>query len=531
MSTPPEPRPGRTSTVLAAVVGLAVAVLMLRQVAVPTVPVLMGIGGILSLTLCLWLVDTHPNGVKAFLVGLLLAPVALGFVGGLLGATLVLISGQFPVPTESGISVALLQVSGSLGVVTGCIVAVFGLTLGYRNVLAAKPLTRYSKIAFLTSLVPLGVGLTVFVRTAVAGDPRASESTFGNILDLISTVLFRPTSAHLHLASFLFVLTVASGAVVLFLRRAPVDELLESRRGMDALKQVTAVRRALYLTTVVSSILMVGAVIVEVAYSPPELRRLLGSGLYEFIQSFTTANWLRLLLVSLAVLAVGWLVLERILRQRETTGKEWLGPLAAGLILTGVTWWTAESVFDRILRETTTQLPDVFAAQFQDAIFPVVDVYGVTATMVLFAGILLGITAWIGLVCRVSVHFDYLSNEGAGFGIAGAGLLGTAISVVTTQPPSWLVFVGIAGAVVVWDLGRFGTRIGREVGSGTRSVELVHATGTVLVSVLAVGVAILLESQAAESAFRPSSTVALALVSLVVGIVAFSLALRRSPVQ
>lgn len=521
--------PTRISSLAAAAVGIALVVALFRHSSVPRLPFVMSLVGVLSLVLCLSLAERSPDRGALLLVSILAVPVAVGFLGGILGSTLVLVGNQFPVPTDAEISIAILRVAGNLGVLVGCALAVFGLVLGYRNVLSADSLSRYTKVVFVTAVVPLLTGSLLFVRVAVAGNRRAAESPFGQLVRQTATVLFSPEPTRLHLGSFLFVLTVVGGALVLFLRKAPIAELLDGDH-LANVRRTERLQRALYVLVTATAALMAVSVLLEVAFSPGELQRRLGTGLFDTIQLVTTAGWLRLLLWAVGLAATAWLALEFTLRQlsdRPGAEGKWLGPLAGGVALTVLASATAGPVFNRTLQETTSRLPAVFASNVQNTAVPMVNVYGETALVVLATGALLAVTAWIGLVLRLAVSFGYLSNEGAGFSIASAGLLYAAVSVGALAPPRWLVLGGIAAALIVWDLGRFGTRLGREVGrSDTGGVELVHAGATLAVGALAVVAAAFLESRAGEAAFDPDPTVALAIVSLVVALVAGSLALR-----
>lgn len=531
MSSTERRRPTRTSTTVAVAVALGVVAALLLRVDVPRFLIGMSAVGLLCLAGSLRFVESGPTDVDGFVVSLLAVPVALGFFGGLFGTTLVLTGAQFPVPTDAEISLALLRIAGNLGVILGCTLAVFGLALGYRNVLAATTLTRYTWVTAVTAVVPLLVGIVLSIRVILAGNPRATESIVGAMSRQMWTVLVNPSGPHLHLGSFLFVFTITGGAILLFVDRAPVAELLWDGDGLAGFRTVERVRWWLYVAVTVSAALMVGAVLLEVWYSPRELESQFGSGLFGAIQFLTTAGWLRILLLGLALAAVGWLVLEVILGQytsySESGPSALTGPLVGGALLTGVAWSISEPAFRVTLRETTIRLPDPLAASFQDALLPIANIYGETTVVVFAAGLLLGLVAWLALLLRGAVYFEYLTSEGAGFSITSAGLLFAAIWVSITAPPSWLIFLTVAAALVVWDLGRFGTHLAREVGTGeTRRVEVVHTAATVLVGVLAVAGAMVLESRAAETSFRPSPTAALALVCLIVALVAFSVVLR-----
>lgn len=523
-----ERTPPRTSTLLATALALATAGVLFRQVADLLTPAALGLAGILSLAACVELAGRRgASPGRGFLLGLLAIPVGVGFIGGVLGTTVTLVGNQFPVPTSPLISVAILRILGGLSVVIGCTIAIFGLVLGRQNRLDVASLRGYTKAAFVTASVPVVVGFVLFVRVALAGRPNATRSPFGQLLDQAVAVVLAPTPERLHLGSFLFVLTVAGAAVVLFLRQAPVADLLAGRVSEST---VVRVQRGLQLLVSTTAVLFVPAIVLETLVAPARLEASLGPGLVAAIQTVTTARFLRLLLFGLTALTLGWVAVDSVLRQslsRETgDGQRWVGPFVAGGLLTATAALSATRVFALVLDQTTSQLPTSLGAEVQRRVVAVVSVYGETAFVVLFAGVLVAFAGLIGATVWFAVSVGYLTDEGAGFSLAAGGLFVATVGAVIDGAATWLVLGAIVASLVVWDLGTFGARLGREVGDGeTREVELLHASATIFVGLCAAAAAFaLLELAPAASDATPTTTLALA--SLGVGIVALSLAIR-----
>lgn len=525
--------PPRTSSLVAITVGSVAAGLLFGEITQLLTPVLMGVAGILCLSLCFELTaDGGASPGRGFVLGLLTIPVGIGFIGGIFGTLLVLVGTQFPVPSSPQISVAILRILGGLSIAIGCTITLFGFVLGRWSILDEPSLRAYTKIAFVTASAPIGVGLLLFVRVALGGRPGASESPFGQILGQSVQVIFSPEPTRLHLGSFLFVLTAAGVSLLLFLRRAPVADLLVGDGDQTGHRAVERVSSILQIGVSATGLLMVPSLVLETTVPAGGVESMLGSGLYSAIRSITTAGVLRLLLVAVIVAALGWLAIGSLLRQwsewSEPGGSQWLGPFLAGGLLTLAAARTAGQVFDRMLTETTARLPASLALEIQNRILPIVSVYGETAVVVLLAGVLVALAGWIGLSSWLAVYLGYLTDAGAGFSIASGGLFLAAIGAVVRGAPAWIVIGALVASLVVWDIGTFGAELGREVGGGeTRDVEVVHASATLAVGVAA-GLAAFAVLSVAPASLDPSPTATLALVCLAGGVVALSLALRES---
>ncbi len=525
-----ERTPPRTSTVLATVIGLVTAGALFGQTTGLWTPAALGVTGIVSLSACFELAArSGASTQRGFLLGVLTIPVGIGFIGGILGTTIVLVGSQFPVPTSPMISVAILRIFGGLSILLGCTITLFGLVLGRRNTLSESSLKTYTKTAFVTASAPVLLGLGLFARVALAGRPGATQSLFGQLLDQAILVVVAPTPVRLHLGSFLFVLTVAGASVVLFLRQIPVADLLAGGgRGLTP-ESASRLQRVLQVIVSATALLFVPAIILETVVSPTQLEASLGPGLVGAIQALTTAGFLRVLLFGLTAVSLGWVAIDSVLAQflqSESDRQQWFGPFVAGGLLTVTAALSATRAFDLVFRQATGRLPTSLGAEVQRRVMPVISVYGETAVIVLFAGVFVALAGLIGATFWFAVSFGYLTDEGAGFSLASGGLFLAAVGAVIGGAPTWLVLGALVASLVVWDIGTFGTRLGREVGTGeTRSLELLHASATVFVGVFGAVVAFVLLKLAPTST-GPSPTTTLALACLGVGIIALSLAIR-----
>jgi len=127
------------------------------------------------------------------------------------------------------------------------------------------------------------------------------------------------------------------------------------------------------------------------------------------------------------------------------------------------------------------------------------------------------LAGWLGLLP---------GRAGAG-ALAGFGLLVATVGLAVASMPSWLVFVGAAGTVVVWDTAEFGAGLTLELGHlpATRRSELLHAVGSLGVGVAAVAVAVVLDWLL--GALAPLATPAPGAVVLAVsGVLALLVSLR-----
>lgn len=124
----------------------------------------------------------------------------------------------------------------------------------------------------------------------------------------------------------------------------------------------------------------------------------------------------------------------------------------------------------------------------------------------------------------------YVPPTAGGFAIGSGLLFVAALAGTVSGAPAFLTFLGVAAALLVWDLGENAVGLGHQLGvdAETRRGEVVHATG----SLLAVGVGVVVALVAmyglgpltVPSGGRAILALALALVSLV----AFVAAIHRA---
>lgn len=523
--------PSRRSTTVLTVLSLLAATLFFREVVTLTSLILAGLGGIACLAVSLHLLEGQPNPGSRLATSLLTIPIAIGFTVGIVGTGLVLVGTYFPVSTGAEISTAVLLISGNIGVVIGGTLAVFGVILGGYTIVSTTALGEFTKTTLVTAIVPLTVGFGLVTNvTLFERGSGAEESLFGEFAHAITAALFSPTGPDLHLASFFTTLTIAAGALWLLLSRLPVTDLTTRSPALSE----DAVTRWLGVLPAVTIVAALGAAVgfsAETVLSPTELRSILGPTLYTGIQAVTTATPLRVALFGIALLAIGLATVTVLLR--TVSGKtalsrlEWTGPIAGGLFITITAAALADRIFAAVVDETASRLPEMVATDFLDLSGTIAQIYGETIVAVLLAGILVGLTAWIGLLFWVGVYLEYLSKEGMGYSIAGFGLIVAAVSANTIGASRWLVIGGVASSMVVFMLGGFSTTVGRELGrSGSPTLEYVRIAAVFIVGLAAVLVAVTLESTLSGVNFELAPRTTVALLSFTVGLLSFVIALR-----
>lgn len=122
---------------------------------------------------------------------------------------------------------------------------------------------------------------------------------------------------------------------------------------------------------------------------------------------------------------------------------------------------------------------------------PFVDVLGqIVAIPALFLGFLgvavLAVLVLLNLGPAVASR-EFVPVRGSGFAVGSTllflGALGAGIGVGIDGVPALVVFAGVAGAILTWDLGSHATSVGKQLGqvADTRRSEFVHVTGSTLV--------------------------------------------------
>ena len=113
---------------------------------------------------------------------------------------------------------------------------------------------------------------------------------------------------------------------------------------------------------------------------------------------------------------------------------------------------------------------------------------GAPAALALLVAAALALAALFLLSVRLAAATGLL-GAGAGLQLASTGGFLAAVAAGIAGTHLVVVFGGVAASLLAWDLGEFGTTLGREVSpEGTsRRAELVHAVGGLALAALATG--------------------------------------------
>ncbi|PSP60261.1 hypothetical protein BRC73_03105 [Halobacteriales archaeon QH_7_66_37] len=527
MSTPERTegwRPTGTSTGVVAGVTLLTVTALLWAVPAVVEPTLLGLVGAACLTGSVWLVRTGGRDtVTAFLAGLLTVPAAAGLLGGAGVAALLITSRLFPVPSGEQVSVSVLTIVGNVGVLLGCVLALLGLALGSRNAIDEETLESFVSVGLDAGVVPVAMTTLLVTSAFLSGTDTEGVST----PDLHLSVLLSPEGAGLHLADFLLLAGVTAGLLAAALKQTVDPRVRKAYYGLVGGGAVLA-----FLGLV--------ALPVELVTSPEDLRALLSGALYGAVRAVSTWGFLRLVLVATSALTALALVAGTAARTLSRDGRSAptreegralpnrKGPLAAGALITVTAVVVADSTYGAIVSGVADQLPEVMGTELESTAADAAIVWGESTFVVLLATVLVATVVGFAQLLERAIRVGYLSTETAGYSLASAGLFVGVMFAATLDVPSWLVLGGVVASLLVWDAGRFGTTLGREVGSDadTRSIELVHAGGTALVGVAAAAVAALLAGQFRGGIVADSPLAAVALLSVVLGVLAFAAALR-----
>jgi hypothetical protein len=524
--------PTRTSTVLSLVVGLAVVGLLLWRVDLVLAPVLVGSGGALCFAAGLWLVGLDRwVPVARGLAGLLALPVSLGLLVATLGTVLLLASSVLPVDSQAGLSLLSLTLVTQVGVVAGCIFAVLGILLGVRNIVDEESVTAYFWVSVQTAIVPGVVG-TFFATGAILTQQELGIGGAGFIDEFVRWV-FVPGRLQTHLGTVLLLVALAAATLRAAIDALPIAELVgDSGTGETDHWRISQLRTALQILAFGTTALCGLAFLVETIRRPIELQQLLGLGLYRTVTDISTAPGLRSLLVVVIVAATGvWLGsvgLQRIATSSTRAALRRTGPVAAGGLVTvgGIAF--GRPIVETFISEVGWRLPAPFDDVFFSYATDVVGFFGASPLVLTAAFLLLGMTVSLLLCFRFAVFAGYLSDESAGYSLASGGLFVAAAFAGTLATEAWVLFAALVGVFFVWDMGRYGTTMGNEIGrhASTRDAELVHAGGTLGVGLLGVGAAYGLQRLLSMGAVEQTPTAVVALVGALVGIIFLVTALR-----
>lgn len=525
--------PTRTSSRVGIALTLSFVGLIVWQFPPARIPVIVGMVGGFLLATGLWFVGRETGPQMAFLTGLLAVPVALGLAGGPVLMVLELFDEIFPVPDSALLSLGSLIIVGYVGVVIGCSLVAFGVLAGKLGLGTATSLRRFSDDVFVAGIPPAFVGIVFVMGVLVTGDGQP-VGLLVNGLSLIGEVFLGTDPASANLGSFLLVVALAAGGVALSISRLPVRELLVEQYEPATLDRRLDRLRVGFLATFVTAGALGGLFFALETIDETILADALGEPATSLVRVLTASVPLRFVLFVVGILtlagAVAGVALRRYARRSSAVLPRRLGALAAGLVVTVLAILVAEMVYSTVVAAIVAELPSMLAPEFDSRATEIADRFGEPTLIVILTGTLVGLAGFFVLGLRFLLAVDLLRAETPGFSLASSGIfLATVFGAIIGLSPVF-VFLGVAGALIVWDVGRYGTTLGREVGAGvaSRRPELIHATGSILVGgigvLVALGAVMLLEW---EMTGADGGTI-LALVSILVGLLALIEALRLS---
>jgi hypothetical protein len=525
-------RPTRTSTAIASLVTGVVVVVLLGEVESVLWPAVIGSAGMVCLAGCLALVTAEgAETVTALLVSVLSVATGGGLLVGTVGTALVLVGSLFPAENAASVSVQMLTLGSRLGIVVGCLLAVLGVLLGVGNVVDDRSLSSYFWLTAKTGLVPGLLGAAMVAGAFLTrSQPRA---LIGSLPAALSRWLLAPTPAVTHLGTLSLLVAVAILSVRAAVDALPITELLaDTGDGETETERIAQLQSLLWWVGAVWLAVLPVTVVTELIVGPIGLRQTVGTTPYQLLVDLSTAPAVRATLVGATALAVSTVavvrLLQRVARGSVVSFTRRIGPFVGGGIVTAGAIAFARPIIQGLLEWVAGRLPGAFAAMFRRSSVRVVDVFGASTVVVALSAGLIGVTAATVFGLRLALVVGYLSSGTAGYSLASAGLFVATAFAGTVGAGLWLVFGGIVGCFVVWEMGRYGTTLGEEIGrhAPSRDAELVHAGGTLAVGLAGAGVAYGISTTMMIGRTPTAATAVVALTGVLVGIVFLVTALR-----
>ncbi|WP_053949035.1 DUF7519 family protein [Halolamina sediminis] len=497
-------RPPRAGSALAVAIVAVACWLLADALGVVDSLAVATVGGA-GIAVVVWLASRARPAALGTLLGVAVAPLAGGLLFAGLGYTLIAqLAGFAPQGTVFvGVSVVLAGFGA---------VAIPNDAADRDSVTAATWSTLLSTVGLLAVAAAL-IGNTVRQREEM--EPFADLPLPETIPELLPDATAVPP-----LGSFLLIASLALLALRAALAALPVAELLDDRAGDDdaAIKSFEQLQSTLGRTTigVMVGVLLIGArILLGPAYV--ELWALVPPPVVGLLDGLARAPFLRWLATRLLVVSVIVVVLVRLIRRLHHAGiRKHLGKIAivagTGLAL-AVGWMGHDLILNTLLGRLETALPGTVGEVVLQQVDSVIEYY--TGEVVALGLVALGgITAALSLaMLRLGMLFQVVPGRHSGHALASGGLLGAGGFGAALGAPLPASLGTLIGAVVVWDLGRFGVSLGRDVGRRAPSlpVQFVRVLTAALIGVVTAGfgmaavsmtpVAIATESAAAVALF------------------------------
>jgi len=177
----------RVAAALVVLVTVAAVALFLREFPKMAGPAAVASVGSVLLAVAVGLSRGTGRPLSGLGAGLLVTPAALTLAGGVVVGVVLLVEDIFPVEEEALLSVGWLVIVGNLGVVVGCGLAVLGLLLLGRNVVAGDGLEQGMRVTVTSGAVPILTAI-LFLLIARTTGTTADDAVVAPVAALVTPV-------------------------------------------------------------------------------------------------------------------------------------------------------------------------------------------------------------------------------------------------------------------------------------------------------------------------------------------------------
>lgn len=354
-------------------------------------------------------------------------------------------------PSAAGVLASVAMLESPPALVGGVVVAMVGVAASWTNALDSETMgstTVSSVVSYLFAIVGL-----VVVALVLA---------LGWICWEILTSAAGATSPVTVFVSLGVLVSVAAVCLFVALRQLPIVQLTARSQREDRERTLTRLKRGLAFTCLgAGTVAVVGPLVV--VFTP--VRQVLAS------PPFST----------MLGLLSSWFV---------------IGPLVAvtsGSLLTALGAYCLRRVtteFDASSVRTTGAA--VAAGGYLVLLVPFllrVSIITMSPVVVFFGAILLPLAVYLGLGLLLgALKLGVVPERAAPAALTAAGLICASIGAAQADLPALLVFAGVVGGLVAWDVGTYGLGLTAELGHRpeTRRLELYHGVFAVGVGVLGI---------------------------------------------
>lgn len=502
-------------------------------------PVALAVVGAGLLSVALWVVGRErARFLATVLANLALVPVGVCLLGAVAGAVLLQYGAVFPVETTAEVVAPALRIAVEALAVGAVAVAALGAFATFGDTVDVDTLRACHSQAFRGSLpsltVGFGLGLLTVLSSPAFGPTLDPLAALGDAVGVVARISLSPVPTDLVFGSFLALLGLAALGFAGLVDALPVEEFATAREGTEAETPVATTLVAVAGRTRPVGVLLLAfslpAAGVAAAVGPLALRAALG-GVGGVLGAVAGLTALRALLVGFALLSAVVVVAVELLRRSvsEATSDLFVGyvPFAVGTGVVLVAFTVEGAVLGPVIPAVAANLGG-FEETFGELATSVVAFYGGGVVLTALFGVASLLAAGVVSTLWVVLRLGLVAERAAGPTLAATGVLAATGFASAVGGGATLVVGGVAVALLVRDVGTYGTTLGAELGRAapTRRTELVHAVGSGLVAIVGVGTAVAVARVVDGTALALPIPVAGPLAAAIVALVLLVLVLR-----